>query len=80
MNCDACDIPSMKRKKAPTEKDERDVEIKTCDQLSSTHLCEVVDDSTVSMILPGCGRIICRACCVESVAKYVTSFFIAFSL
>ncbi|KAI6024241.1 hypothetical protein EDC04DRAFT_2725787 [Pisolithus marmoratus] len=71
VNCEntATSIPSIKRKKAPGDQDHGDIGIKSCDQQSISPPCEIADDGTVSVVIPGCGRIICRTCCVESVAN-----------
>ncbi|KAI6144192.1 hypothetical protein BKA82DRAFT_4168398 [Pisolithus tinctorius] len=71
VNCEntATTIPSVKRKKAPNDPDHGDIGITSCHRQSDNPLCEVIDDSTVSVVVPGCGRSICRTCCVESVAN-----------
>lgn len=70
VNCEnAAAVSPIKRKKAPSDLDYGDTDIKSCDQQSNNPLREINDDSTVSVVVPGCGRIICRTCCVESVAN-----------
>ncbi|KAI6165106.1 hypothetical protein EDD17DRAFT_1555921 [Pisolithus thermaeus] len=59
--------PSIKRKKAPCDLDHGDIDIKSCDHQPNNPLRDIIDDNTV--VVPGCGRIICRTCCVESVAN-----------
>lgn len=71
MNCDpslAAYPSSIKRKKAPIDKEDVDGE------LDGSHHDVVVSgggvrDGTESVVIPGCGRVVCRACCVESVTK-----------
>ncbi|KAG1745086.1 uncharacterized protein EDB91DRAFT_1122376 [Suillus paluster] len=60
MNCDIHLTPSSKRKK-PSEKDDVDVDHPSKSRGSLLGL----DDGAV--LVPGCGRPICRTCCVESV-------------
>ncbi|KAI6126994.1 hypothetical protein F5141DRAFT_367044 [Pisolithus sp. B1] len=70
VNCEnTVSIPSIKRKRAPSDPDHGDTDIKSCDHQSNNPLREIIDDNTVSVVVPGCGRIICRTCCVESVAN-----------
>ncbi|KIM63257.1 hypothetical protein SCLCIDRAFT_117859 [Scleroderma citrinum Foug A] len=68
MHCDATMPPSVKRKRSLVEKVDADTRVKTCDQQSSSLSCDIVDDIS-SVPLPGCGRIICKACCIESVVS-----------
>ncbi|KAL4071900.1 hypothetical protein J3A83DRAFT_2932828 [Scleroderma citrinum] len=70
MNCDPATALSVKRKRPLIEKDGADISVKPCDQQSSSPY-DIIDDIT-SVLLPGCGRTICRACCVESVADHGT--------
>lgn len=58
-------LPSLKRKGFDTGEDDGDVRHRTCDQ----QLGQVMDDCTASVLLPGCGRVICKTCCMESVMK-----------
>ncbi|KAG0701444.1 hypothetical protein DFH29DRAFT_926545 [Suillus ampliporus] len=60
MNCDIHVTPSSKRKK-PSEKD--DVDVDHSSKSRGTFLG--LDDGAV--LISGCGRPICRTCCVESV-------------
>ncbi|KAF9220590.1 hypothetical protein BS17DRAFT_786793 [Gyrodon lividus] len=73
MNCDpsvttALAPAPVKRKKAPIDKDEGDADGDLDSHDHATDgLCEGVEGSSVSVVIPGCGRVVCRACCVESV-------------
>ena len=68
------DTSITKRKKAPTDKEDGD-----CDRdgnvergyrdIVSTH--GGIRDCLESIVIPGCGRVVCRACCIESVPKQV---------
>ncbi|KAG8215835.1 hypothetical protein J3R82DRAFT_7778 [Butyriboletus roseoflavus] len=70
MNCDPSLAlsSSIKRKKAPIDKEDGDGD----GELGGSHHDVVsgsVRDGTESIVIPGCGRVVCRACCVESVTK-----------
>lgn len=62
INCDAPFTPSSKRKKS-SEKD--DVDANDPSKFRDTLLG--LDDATV--LISGCGRPLCKSCCVESVQK-----------
>ncbi|KIK93259.1 hypothetical protein PAXRUDRAFT_829147 [Paxillus rubicundulus Ve08.2h10] len=67
MNCDPSVTPAparVKRKKTPTDKDDN---LGLRDHETDGDSCEGVEDGSV--FIPGCGRVVCRACCVESVPK-----------
>ena len=70
MNCDAA-LPATKRKKRPIDKEdvggvgEGDPRDHHATWVMSAH----VRDGVESTVVPGCGRVVCRACCVESVPK-----------
>ncbi|KAG9312648.1 hypothetical protein JVU11DRAFT_7064 [Chiua virens] len=70
MNCDAALPPSStKRKKAPTENDHGDGDLDGSAGRDHYNVHVTHGYGTDSVVLPGCGRIVCRACCVESVFK-----------
>ncbi|KIJ19414.1 hypothetical protein PAXINDRAFT_166610 [Paxillus involutus ATCC 200175] len=65
MNCDPSATPApahIKRKKAPTDKDGN---LGSRDHETDDDSCEGVEDGSV--FIHGCGRVVCRACCIESV-------------
>ncbi|KAF8556686.1 hypothetical protein OG21DRAFT_1506288 [Imleria badia] len=62
-------VPSIKRKKAPVDKEDFDGDgdldgnaVRDHHDVMSTH-----GGGFESVVISGCGRVVCRACCVESV-------------
>ncbi|KAF9236775.1 hypothetical protein BU15DRAFT_49599 [Melanogaster broomeanus] len=77
MNCDTSLTlaPALvKRKKAPIDKDEGDAngDLPSRVLTDDSGSCEGVEDGSASLLIAGCGRVVCRACCIESVPKWVT--------
>ncbi|KIJ67330.1 hypothetical protein HYDPIDRAFT_108047 [Hydnomerulius pinastri MD-312] len=72
MNSDMSAAPSVKRKQAPIDKDESEVDadgdvgLRFREQPSDA---AGVEDISTEVVIPGCERVVCRACCVESVAN-----------
>ena len=75
MNCGASAalapafVPSVKRKKAPIDKEDVDGD----GNLDGNTTCDLDAMSTdgqgagtESIVIPGCGRVVCRECCRES--------------
>ncbi|KAF8130578.1 hypothetical protein EV363DRAFT_1332363 [Boletus edulis] len=74
MNCNAsvalppAFVPSIKRKKAPIDKEDVDDDADLGVDAGRAHdIMSTYDGGIESIVIPGCGRIVCRACCVESV-------------
>lgn len=61
MNCNILLSPSSGKRKKPLEKDDVDAD----HPLKSRSTLFGLDDG--ALLVPGCGRPICRTCCVESV-------------
>ncbi|KAH7886738.1 hypothetical protein F5I97DRAFT_1043337 [Phlebopus sp. FC_14] len=68
MNRDVSAIASVKRKKAPVDKEEAMIEWESGDQPIDT-CYERADGYSTSVLIFGCRRVICRACSIESVAN-----------
>ena len=77
MNCDASfalpppSVSSIKRKKAPIDKEDIDGDGDLDGNAGRDHhdvMC-THGGGPESVVIPGCGRVVCRACCVESVPK-----------
>ena len=77
MNCDASlalpppSAPSIKRKKAPIDKEDLDSDGGLDDSAGRDHhdAVSTYGGGAEYTVIPGCGRVVCRACCVESVPK-----------
>ena len=62
---------SIKRKKAPIDKEDVDGDGDLDGSAVRDHhdVMSTYSGGTESVVIPGCGRVVCRACCVESVPK-----------
>ena len=68
-NCNVPTPPSVKRKRSLVDKVDANTRVEIYGQRSNSLPCDIIDDISPVPLL-GCGRIICRACCVENV-EYV---------
>jgi hypothetical protein len=63
-------VPSIKRKKAPIDKEDLDGDGELGGSAGRDHH-DVLSTygGAEYTVISGCGRVVCRACCVESVPK-----------
>lgn len=74
MNCDASvalpppSVPSIKRKKALIEKEDvnGDGDLDSTTGRDHHDVMSIHNGGTDAIVIPGCGRVVCRACCIES--------------